>query len=256
MPGGPIDRAALERTGPIGRIAAGRAICPIAIAMRLRQARPTMSRRPFPLPARPLLAALVAAPLLAAAAGCSPVGLAVGAGATAGIAASEERGIEGAARDAAIRVEISELWLDKGFDFYHALEMQIYEGRVVVMGRVPTQAEADTAIRLAWQPDGVREVINEVEVGPSDPAGFATDSATAAKLRAELTFTRGVQAINYSIRVVDGTVFLLGVAQDQAELDRVINTARALPGIRHIVSHVILKDDPRRAENAGGGGAS
>ncbi|MEK9660567.1 MAG: BON domain-containing protein, partial [Alphaproteobacteria bacterium] len=68
--------------------------------------------------------------------------------------------------------------------------------------------------------------------------------------------TRGVQAINYSIRVVDGTVFLLGIAQDQAELDRVINTARALPGIRHIVSHVILKDDPRRAENAGGGGAS
>lgn len=178
--------------------------------------------------------------------GCTPLGVAVGAGATAGIAASEERGIEGAANDTAIRLEISELWLDQGFDFYHALEMQIYEGRVLLTGRVPTQDMADTAIRLAWQPGGVHVVINEITVAEGDLSGFATDTLAATKLRTELTFTRGVQAINYSIRVVDGIVYLLGIAQDEGELDRVIRTARAMSGIRGVISHVLTKDDPRR----------
>lgn len=181
------------------------------------------------------------------ASGCTPLGAAVGAGATAGIAASEERGIGGTARDTAIRLEISKLWLDQSVDLYKALELQVYEGRVLLSGQVPTQAMADTAVRLAWQPDGVRNVINEITIGEGDLTELASDSVTAAKLRAELTFTRDVQAINYSIRVVDGVVYLLGVAQDQAELDRVLRTIRALPGVRGIVNHVLLKDDPRRA---------
>jgi osmotically-inducible protein OsmY len=199
---------------------------------------------------RPIVSLLLLCLALSANA-CSPVGMAVGAGATAGIAASEERGIEGTARDAVIRAKISRLWLDQRLDFYKALEMQIYEGRVLLSGKVPQQAMADTAVRLAWQPDGVREVINEIVVANGDLAELAVDAVAAAKLRAELTFTKDVQAINYSIRVVDGTVYLLGVAQDEAELDRVIRTARAMSGVRGIVSHVITKDDPRRGDAAG-----
>ena len=182
---------------------------------------------------------------------CSPLGIAIGAGASAGIAATEERGIEGTAKDATIRFKISELWLDQGLDFYHALEMQIYEGRVLLSGQVPTQTMADTAVRLAWQPEGVVEVINEIVVRDGDLTAIATDTLAATRLRTELTFTKGVQAINYSIRVVDGTVYLIGVAQDKDELARVIRTARALSGVRDIVSHVWLKDDPRRTGKDG-----
>lgn len=194
-------------------------------------------RRCFPVPV--LVLALLAT-------ACSPLGLAVGAGATAGIAASEERGIEGTVRDTAIRAEISKLWLDRSFEFYKALEMQIYEGRVLLTGRVPSRAMADTAVRLAWQPAGVREVINEIVVADGGLDVLAADALAAARLRAELTFTRDVQAINYSVRVIDGIVYLIGVAQDEAELDRVIRTARARSGVRGVVSHVLLKDDPRR----------
>lgn len=189
--------------------------------------------------------------LLAAAiflSGCTPLGVAVGAGATAGVAASEERGIGGTVSDTEIRLEISELWLDQSFDLYNSLELQIYEGRVLVSGRVPTQAMADTAVRLAWQPEGVREVINEITVGTESAGEFTNDALAATRLRTELTFTRDVRAINYSIRVVDGTVYLLGVAQNRAELDRVIRTARAMSGVRAVVSHVLIKNDPRRAE--------
>ena len=194
------------------------------------------------LPSR--VAAMLAVTLLAG--GCSPVGMVIGAGATAGIAASEERGIDGAAIDTAIRVEISKLWLDQGINFYNAFDMQIYEGRVLLTGRVPTQEMADTAIRLAWRPGGAHEVINEIAVAGGDLAEFTVDTLAATKLRAELTFTRDVRAINYSIRVVDGTVYLLGVAQDEDELDRVVRTVRAMSGVRGVVSHVLMKNDLRR----------
>lgn len=213
-----------------------------------------MSRIALPFHRRSALILLVVAMSAASGllGGCSPVGVAVGAGATAGIAASEERGLEGTARDAATRLEISDLWLKEGLGFYNALELQIYEGRVLLTGRVPSREAADTAVRLAWQPDGVYEVINEITVADGDLAEFATDTVTANRLRAELTFTRGVHAINYSIRVVDGIVYLLGVAQDEAEIDRVVRTIRAMSGVRGIVNHVLTKDDPRRHPQGGG----
>ena len=203
-----------------------------------------MVRRFAPFLVPSTLPALAAMLLIAA---CSPLGVAVGAGATAGIAASEERGIEGTVRDTAIRAEISKLWLDQSLEFYKALEMQIYEGRVLLTGRVPTRDMADTAVRLAWQPAGVREVINEIIVDDGDLTDLASDALAAGKLRTELTFTRDVQAINYSVRVIDGIVYVIGVAQDEAELDRVIRTARAMSGVRGIVNHVLMKDDPRRS---------
>jgi osmotically-inducible protein OsmY len=146
----------------------------------------------------------------------------------------------------AIRAEINDLWLEQGLDFYRSFELQIYDGRVLVTGRVPTREMADTAIRLARQPEGVRSVISEVVVARGSYGEFTADAVAATRLRTELTFTREVRAINYSIRVVDGVVYLLGVAQDEGELDRVIRTAREMSGVRGVVSHVLLKDDLHR----------
>jgi osmotically-inducible protein OsmY len=212
----------------------------IANAVAVRQGFAAMPRRSVP-----FLVLLLAAALPAA--GCTRIGVATGAAATAGVAASEERGIDGTASDAAIRLQITDLWLDQGFDFYNALKLQIYDGRVMLTGRVPTRSMAETAVGLTRQVPGVRDVINEITIGDSNFSILTSDTVTASKLQAELTFTRGVHAINYSVRVVDGTVYLLGVAQNAAELDRVIRTARAMRGVRGVVSHVLLKDAPRRA---------
>jgi osmotically-inducible protein OsmY len=196
-----------------------------------------------------LSAVFCAAALLLTA--CSPAGVAVGAGATAGVAASEERGIKGAVTDAGIRIEINDLWLDAGFELYKNVSLQIYEGRVLIAGRVPTQEIADEAARLAWQPDNVREVINEIQV--KDDAGaeaFARDALINARLDSKLLFTDGISSINYSTRAVAGTVYLLGVAQSQAELDRVFQVARNIPDVKAVVSHVLLIDDPRRLQRS------
>ena len=209
-----------------------------------------MTRNVTPENRRMRFAALLCAATLLLAA-CSPAGVAVGAGATAGVAASEERGIKGAVRDAGIRIEINDLWLDAGLELYKNVSLQIYEGRVLLAGRVPTQEIADEAVRLAWQPDNVREVINEIQV--EDGAGveaFARDALINARLDSELLFTDGISSINYSTRAVAGTVYLLGVAQSQEELDRVFQVARNIPDVKAVVSHVLLIDDPRRLQQS------
>jgi len=186
-------------------------------------------------------------------AACTPTGAVVGAGATAGVAASEERGIKGAVRDAGIRIEINDLWLNAELEMFNKVSLQIYEGRVLLAGRVPTQKMADEAARLAWQPSNVREVINEIQVKPgAGIEAFARDALINARLDSDLLFTDGIGSINYSTRAVAGTVYLLGVAQSQAELDRVFQVTRNVPDVKGVVSHVLLIDDPRRLQQPSG----
>jgi osmotically-inducible protein OsmY len=109
------------------------------------------------------------------------------------------------------------------------------------------------AIQLAWKASGVREVLNEVEVG--DTGGLRTywnDSTIVRELEGRLLLERGVNSLNYSVESYNGVVFLLGVAQDQTELNRVLQLARNIGAVKKVVNHVLLKDDPRRFRAAPG----
>ena len=102
--------------------------------------------------------------LAGALSGCA--GAVVGAGATAGVAAAEERGLDGAVDDTKIRAEINHYWFQHDVEMYRKVGLTISEGRVLLTGVVPTDAGRADAVRLAWQAAGVREVINEIAVRP------------------------------------------------------------------------------------------
>ena len=185
--------------------------------------------------------------MLAAGAMQGCVAAAVGAGATAGVAATEERGIKGAVSDTGIRAEINHYWLQKSEQLFADCNLQIQEGRVLVTGAVKNPDTRAEAIQLAWKAKGVREVINEVEVTNEGGVGaYARDTAIVTELRSKLLFAKDIQSVNYSIESVNGVVYMLGVAQNQTELDKAINIARNVNYVRRVVSHVLLKDDPRR----------
>lgn len=177
--------------------------------------------------------------------GC--VEAAVGAGATVATAAAEERGLKGAALDTRTRAEINALWLDHDEEMYRKVNLSVIEGRVLLTGTLPTQQMRLDAVRLAWQATGVKEVINELQVSESGGiTGFARDNWITTQLKTRLLFDKHVQSINYSVETVGGTVYLMGIAQDSGELDRVQNYARNLAYVKRVVSYVRMKDDPRR----------
>lgn len=191
---------------------------------------------------RHYLGLVVALGLSFALSGC--VGAAVGAGAAVGVAAAQEGGITGAVTDTAIRLQINDLWLKKGFDFYRRLDLTVTEGRVLITGTAPTADARVEAIRLAWQADGVKQVINEIAVAESNGiVGYSQDVWVTTQLKSRLLLDKYVQSINYTVDTIKGTVYLMGVAQDQKELDRVLDYARNIGGVSNVVSYVRMRGE-------------
>ena len=183
--------------------------------------------------------------LLVASAGLAPGACApvvVGAEVTAGVVASQERGLEGAAADTRIRLQINRLWLEESTSLYIRINLQVQERRVLLTGRVPGPEARVTAVRLAWQAEGVAEVINEIVLGDkSSLLDAARDEWIAAQLGARMVGDAAIASINYSIEVVNGSVYLIGVAQNQAELDRALAHARNIRYVRRVLNYMRLK---------------
>jgi osmotically-inducible protein OsmY len=177
--------------------------------------------------------------------GC--VETAVGAGATTAIAAASEKGVGGAVDDVTIRATINKLWLEQDFNLWHDVGLTVDEGRVLLTGKVEKPEARVEAVRLAWRAKGVKEVINEIKVTDEGGLGsYARDAWISTQLRTKLFLDKDVLSINYSVDTVDQVVYLMGIAQSQAELDRVVNYARSLAYVKKVVNYVLLKDDPRR----------
>jgi len=195
---------------------------------------------------RPLLNVLIIAAMGGLLSGCAAT--VVGAGATAGVAVAEERGIDGAIDDLKIRTEINNLWFQKDVEMYRKVTLNISEGRVMLTGMVATEQARADAVRLSWQVGGVKEVLNEIQVVAAGESGWdqANDLWIQNKLKARLLTDGEVKNINYIIDVTDSVVYLLGIAQSSTELDRVIAHARDVSGVKRVISHVRLKTDPRR----------
>ncbi len=175
-------------------------------------------------------------------AACSPTTVAVGAGATVGATAVQDRGIQGAASDTWIRAEINQRLLATSGDLFLDVHLQVQTGRVLLSGTVAKPKARVEAVRIAWLSDGTREVINEIELSDDDSlAGFARDRWIETRLRAKLLTDRDVNSLNISIESVNQSVYLIGVAQSEDELARVIAHAKNVPYVRRVVNYLALK---------------
>jgi len=192
-------------------------------------------------PVLPVMALACALPL----SGC--VVAAIGGAGAVGMGAAEERGFEASVDDSKIKTDITAAYVDNGFTLFNEVTITVTEGRVVLTGSVEEAKTRVDAVKLAWQAAGVRQVVDEIQV--TKEAGFGSsvqDAWIANKLRTQLMFDADVKNINYTVDVVNGTVYLMGIAQNQAELNRVIALARDTADVKKVVNHVMLKTDPRR----------
>ena len=64
------------------------------------------------------------------------------------------------------------------------LDLTVNQGRVLITGVVQDPKHRVEAVRLAWQPTGVVQVINEVKVADSEGIiGFAKDAWISGRIR-------------------------------------------------------------------------
>jgi osmotically-inducible protein OsmY len=195
------------------------------------------------------VAPALAAPFLLVACGalgaCSPVGTAIGAAAFTADLATQERGLYQGLDDHRMWIAINARFAAADLAMAQAVHLQVQEGRVLLSGVVRQPEQRLAAVKAAWQEPGVREVINHIAVEPARGLGqIAQDEFLARRVWAKLFVDRGVRANNYSVECIGGTVYLIGVGQDQAEVQRVIDHARDVAYVRRVENYVRVKSDP------------
>jgi len=191
---------------------------------------------------RKTLSAIALTSVLLGGVACTPVGAVLGVGAGTGLAAYQERGVDGVARDLGLSSRILDQYARHDHTLLANIGVEVYESRALLTGQVTTEQERADAVRLAWKVDGLVDVINEIHVTTENTVlDTARDGWISTQLEAKLTFDEKVLAINYAIETVGATVYLIGIAQSPEELDRVKNHARSIEYVRHIVSHVRIK---------------
>lgn len=191
----------------------------------------------------PLITALFLSLSLALSA-CAPALVGVGTAAVA--ASSTEKGFSTSVADGVIKTKLSDKYLRTDIDLVETVSISVNEGAVLLTGTLPTQEKKINATRLAWEIKGVREVVNEIEVtDETSIKSKAKDFAAAAQLRLKIIGDGAVSSLNFSIDVVDGVVYLSGVAATEEERARVIELAQELPFAKKVVDYIILSSDRR-----------
>ena len=174
--------------------------------------------------------------------GCAPAVVGVGTAAVA--ASSTEKGITTSVSDGLVFTKIQDNFLKTDATLSQFVDVHVNDGAVLLTGKVKTPEEKVLATKLTWEVRGVREVVNEIQVtDKSSIKDVAKDLAASAQLRGKLIADNSVSSLNFSIDVVNGTVYLSGVAADAEEMNRVVSHARELRFAQQVVNYITLRTD-------------
>lgn len=158
-----------------------------------------------------------------------------------GYAANQERGVNGTVDDFTIKTNIQNAWVKADPVLPAGLYVTVYEGRTLLTGTTNPQKKAE-ARDIASRVPGVRAVYDEIEVAPGETAwDSAKDAWITARVRSDLVFNSRVRSVNYAVETVNHSVYLIGSARSQAELDQATNAARNVPQVKRVVSYVEIR---------------
>ncbi len=175
---------------------------------------------------------------------CTPTAIAIGAASSLGLAAAQEGGIPRAVNDNIVQLRIADKWLEHDFEMFRKLDLTIKQGRVLITGSVPTPDMRVEAVRLAWQVNGVNQVLNEITIEDDEGVlSLMADSVITSTIKTKIMFDKKIESINYSIDTTNGNVYIMGIAQDKRELDFVLDHAKNTEMVANVISYVHMRDD-------------
>lgn len=184
--------------------------------------------------------------------GCLPA--MIGAAATTGRTISEERTVGDAVDDTTIWAKIkSDLLQQDVNNLFNQIDVKVNEGRVLMTGSVRSQEVRAKAVKIAWSQRGVKEVIDEltlaIPTGELAIKDYSKDTWITTQITSALLLNKDIYSVNYTVETIDGIVYLMGIAQDETELNMVTNIAGTVKYVKKVVSHVRVKNTPKQKPN-------
>lgn len=171
---------------------------------------------------------------------------------TTGVLVMRQKTLVDTRHDVAIATNIGTEFIKNGLkNPGNSIDVTVNEGRVLLTGIARDPQKARLASDLAWKVENVKEVIDEIQLSennlrPRDFSRAMFDYGLTLEIEAKLLLLREVASVNYKITTVNKVVYLIGVAADDGELQKVLTKISKVRGVEKIVNHVILSDDRRR----------
>ena len=175
--------------------------------------------------------------------GCSPTSLLATGGSSAMVVAEGERSMGTVIDDATIKVNIAAKFLNAGNNLFVNINTSVLEGRVLLTGLVENQEIRIDAIRLVWEVEGVKEIINEIEIGDrSTLADYASDLWINTQARGVAAKTVGIKAITFNFETIKGKIYIAGISTRPDLLDEMVSALKNIKGVNEIVNYVVIKE--------------
>ena len=175
--------------------------------------------------------------------GCSPAGILASGGATGMVVAEGDRSFGSVVDDATIKINIAAKFINSDDNLFVDVSTSVLEGRVLLTGLVDNQEIRIDAVRRVWEVDGVKEVINEIQIGNrASLKEYAQDVWITAQVRGLAAKTIGLRSVAYNFETIQGKVYIVGITSRPEQLEAMIDAAKSVKGVTEIVNYVIVKE--------------
>ena len=175
--------------------------------------------------------------------GCSPTNILATGGGTAMVVAEGDRSLGTVVDDATIKVNVAAKFLNAGNNLFVDVNTTVLEGRILLTGLVDTQEVRIEALRLVWEVEGVREVINEIEIGNRESLkDYANDLWINTQAKGVAAKTIGLRAVAYNFETINGKVYVAGITTRPEQMEEMIEALKSIKGVKEITNYVIVKE--------------
>ena len=175
--------------------------------------------------------------------GCSPVGVIASGGGATMVVAEGDRSLGTVVDDATIKLNLSAKFLQSENKLFLNINSNVTEGRVLLTGLVDTQEIRIEAVRKVWEIEGVREVINEIEIGNKTTlVEYMNDLWINTQAKSLAAKTIGIRVLSYNFETIKGKVYIAGITSRPEQLEAIIKSTKTIKGVKEIVNYVVIKE--------------
>ena len=175
--------------------------------------------------------------------GCSAPGVLATSGGTTMVIAEGERSVGSVIDDATIKVHVASKFITSEENLFLNIDTSIIEGRVLLTGIVDTQEARIDAVRRVWEVNGVKEVINEIDVGDKTTLKeYGNDLWINTQVKGFAAKTLGLRALSYNFETIRAKVYIAGITSKPEQIDQLIDAIENIKGVKEIVNYVIIRE--------------
>ena len=159
------------------------------------------------------------------------------------VVAEGDRSLGTVVDDATIKINIASKFISSDDNLFININTTVLEGRVLLTGLVDNQEIRIDAVRRVWEIEGVKEVINEIEVGNrASLKDYGKDLWINTQAKALAAKTIGLRFLAYNFETIRGKVYIAGITSRPEQLDKVIEVVKTIKGVTEIVNYVVIKE--------------